>query len=779
MKKKGSITVFLALILVLLFSLVLTTLEAARIAGGMAYVQMLSAMAGDSVKASYYYPLFQQYGLFGVFAEKDGMYSEEKIKASLKEDLEYGLTQMQGGLLAFETPEVTILGVNTMLSGGGRTFLEQIREEAVLEGAKDLLTGILSGTEVKEAASAGELYQKQEETIQKTATVTSEILRLMELCDGICTDEKGLCFDKEGNLKTTNRFVKCLASGTDAERKEKYANEEIYAAIKGYFCQPKTQAEELSGLMQKGVQVQAEIDVLELEIESYRKRQEDLLKEMEESVSEEEKQMLSEEGKILAERLAGAVDKRDEKIEWLDIALMDIEEQYEVLKSELEEVRPILAECWDVLLELEEKQLVARLSVTSYETFLKSRKDSVSAELYTVFEEELQKLKLYTGMDEAGYRVEVMQETIDNNIGLLNEIMLPEFSAGQMFLLSQRVEMVAERISEYSTEGLWFSYGNVVASKTTEKNVIKAAEQILSKNILSLVGLSEEKISTKRMDGTELPSDGLEKIFLQTDLKKCFEEVSVMFSEGNLGALFEKGAETMKDVIALEWYARSYFGCFGRELLYTRLSYEREYFLFGGESDSRNLLSGVLYLTAVRSVFTMASILGDAQRMAELENVAVTVAGFTGIPGLVAAVKCSLLFLWSVEEALVDVTALLDGKRLPIVSLEGCVDFNELFLFNGALAAQKAGQKKEQENGLAYEDYLTLFSLLQSVEKKAYRCMDLIQENLRYRYDENFTMRLVLTGVSFSVKTEVKQRVNTGVIGANGYVISIEEKIAY
>ena len=78
--KKGSITVFLSLVLVLLFSFLLTTLEAARIRGATAYVSMITDLAGDSVLASYYYPLFENYRIFGIDAgDEEGYFSQGKI----------------------------------------------------------------------------------------------------------------------------------------------------------------------------------------------------------------------------------------------------------------------------------------------------------------------------------------------------------------------------------------------------------------------------------------------------------------------------------------------------------------------------------------------------------------------------------------------------------------------------------------------------------------------------------------------------------------------------
>ena len=92
--RKGSITVFLSLILVLLFSFILTTLEAARICGARAYASMITELAGESFLASYYYPLFQNYRLFGVNeGDEDGFFVEDAMKEEIKEDMTFGRTK--------------------------------------------------------------------------------------------------------------------------------------------------------------------------------------------------------------------------------------------------------------------------------------------------------------------------------------------------------------------------------------------------------------------------------------------------------------------------------------------------------------------------------------------------------------------------------------------------------------------------------------------------------------------------------------------------------------
>ena len=92
-----------------------------------------------------------------------------------------------------------------------------------------------------------------------------------------------------------------------------------------------------------------------------------------------------------------------------------------------------------------------------------------------------------------------------------------------------------------------------------------------------------------------------------------------------------------------------YFHRYGEESPYTRLNYEREYLIFGDKSDKSNLLSMVLRLVAIRTLFCLVMILKQPDRVAKLDGLAAGTVGFTGMPVLGAVVKYSILLLWSVE----------------------------------------------------------------------------------------------------------------------------------
>ena len=62
----GSISVFLALVLVIIISLILTGLEAAYISASDDYAEVLLKTATESVLAEYYGPLYEDYHIFAI-----------------------------------------------------------------------------------------------------------------------------------------------------------------------------------------------------------------------------------------------------------------------------------------------------------------------------------------------------------------------------------------------------------------------------------------------------------------------------------------------------------------------------------------------------------------------------------------------------------------------------------------------------------------------------------------------------------------------------------------
>ena len=268
--QKGSITIFLSLVLVLLFSFVLTTLEAARITGATAYLSMISKISANSFFAHYYSPLFEEYGLFGVDAGYETTYfSKEKVEQQLSHYATFGLQEMKGGLFSFEEPLVSLNTYQTMLSNDGECFLMQVKEQVALMEMTLTMAQLFDKEILLDIGNVGEVYQKQEETLKVTNTVTQEILHLMELVDGICMNEQGLLLDKEGKLQLSDAFIKQPVCMSDKDLSNAYQNEEIFNTVKRGMFSPKQLAIQIKQLIAEAVSLKQRISFYDEKIVAY------------------------------------------------------------------------------------------------------------------------------------------------------------------------------------------------------------------------------------------------------------------------------------------------------------------------------------------------------------------------------------------------------------------------------------------------------------------------------------------------------------------------------
>lgn len=766
MNRKGSITVFLSLLLVLMFSFVLTALEAARIRGATAYVSMLSGLAGDSFLASYYYPLFREYRLFGVNAgDENGFLEESILTEELEKNLSCGTKEGMGGLVSFTETEVRLDNYETLLEQKEAGFLSQVKSQVVLDGISLALSELFPSEELQEAGNVGAVYRQQEETMETVATVTEELLHLMELADGVQMGKQGIEFDKNGKMQIKDTFIKQLVVMEQEELKAAYDTAEVFRSNSGKFYRADRAAGRIKTLLLRVDSLDSDLSFLKEQSSSYRCTLADTKRTWEEGEKEEVQQALE-----AAEKQCKIYE------EWKNEALSDACTEYTRLKKQLEAVKSTLEEALNLVKTLEIKQKTAQLSVQAYEVFLQGKSNVLSAELYQYFLSELERMKVYIGMEEKGYSAEMMRKSLETDIVLLEAVMPAGFCAEEYMKMNAEMEVVLRRMTEYTVEGLWFSYGDIVVAETLPDNVLGTLGSLLSTGILQLVGISDQSISKQKLNGKDLVTAGMEKSSMIEELFSCIPDAVQLLEDGKLAQVIKNTGNNVWEGMALELYAWNYFHCFGEDSPYTKLNYEREYLVFGAEKDKTNLLYMVLTLTAIRMLFCMVMILKQPERMEKLEAMSLGIAGFTGMPALGSVVKYSLLVLWAVEEALVEVAALLQGKQIALLG-SGCISLNEIFLCNAKLIAQKADNLSGA--GPGYKEYLVLLSLTRESGLKAYRAMDLIQENIRYRYNDSFRIRNIVTKLEFTTSVIIKKQFDTSVFQDIVYRLEWQEKCAY
>jgi hypothetical protein len=246
-----------------------------------------------------------------------------------------------------------------------------------------------------------------------------------------------------------------------------------------------------------------------------------------------------------------------------------------------------------------------------------------------------------------------------------------------------------------------------------------------------------------------------------------------MFSAKDPAALFKEAGEKLTSDFLTEVWLSGHFSDYTSPGTDTRLSYEREYVLSGKKTDVENLASTALKLTALRAVFTMTSILADPNRNSEATYMAASVAGFTGIPALLYVVKYAIITVWALEEALVEVSALLMGKKVPLYSPTGRIAIYEIATMTKEKVRIKAGSIQQGSAGVNYIQYITLLSFFTGLEKKELKIADIIQENIRLKYRDTFRMGNVVTRWSFNASVTTTQKFDTGFFNKLAYFLSL------
>ncbi len=726
MKSSGVVTVFLSLILLLFLNFLMTTIEAARITAGRSYLEMLGVNAGNYLESRYYFPLFQEYGLLAMDAGQGStVINQKKLEADMNVCLKYSEEQSIGGLIKLSESGLTSLQLKTLVSDNYQGFKEQIKAEAVYEGA-ELLNEFITGNSLESVSRSTALQVQQQKAGEATNAVSIEILKLMELVDGICTAYTGLKTDKNGNYLVADNFVKKFCPHELNEMEDTYGSSVIYERVK-----------------ERIVHVQSGIESLLQIIKDY-------------------------------EHLKNYVDK-------------------ESTRTALEKMYLAFYQGWNACITagvaaaqqaeiLEKVQTIARVDVLEYEQKLIEASGMDNEVLAGLFKE-LDSIKDYVGLNEKGYNAKKIKENLIYNINVLQSAYLPEISElreaeGEIATEEMGVALTnfSSIISCMTYQYLKFDYGNLKASDKPEEKLKGAISKLFSEGIFTLLGV--ENVSEKTIDGTALPSKGMSTT--QTnDIMKLFRAICDDLADLDIGSMLKAGAREMSMDFLTEVYLNNHFTCYGdKQAGRGRVDYEREYILHGKKTDEANLMATALQLVALRAVFCFTALMADAGRNQEAAALAQTMAVF-GIPALVYAAKYLILTVWAIEEAVVEVAALFSGKKLPVFNLKGHLKIQELLILSPELVRAKVNSIGNTSAGVGYDAYILILSFLQTDGVKYGRALDLIQENIRYRYNKAFRVGNCLVSASFNINGRLEKRFTQGFFKDEAYEYMLKGGFSY
>lgn len=277
----------------------------------------------------------------------------------------------------------------------------------------------------------------------------------------------------------------------------------------------------------------------------------------------------------------------------------------------------------------------------------------------------------------------------------------------------KNIEVIFEKIKSLTTP-------NNTDEDDKNYSIFEKAKDFVNTGVLSLVIDNPENISKNTISDSNLPTK------LKEDIKTCLSE-----------NVRDKGINAL--------YIDEKFGDYLDNREDTALKYEMEYIIGGKNSDKKNLTNTVEKLVTARSGVNASYLLTDKEKMGEISVIAASVVAVTGIPFLESVSKTILTVAWSTAEAVNDVKNLLEDGKVPILKNKDN--------WKTDLRSLSAGKEKS-DKGLNYKQYCQILIMSGNNSDCIYRMMDLIQVNVKKKYNSDFLMSKSLMGFKTKITYE-------------------------
>lgn len=746
--ESGSITVFLSLILLILFSFTLTGAEAARQNASKAYLSMLGKLAGSSFLSTYYFPLLEEFDLFGVDAGYNSSFlKKEMINDALHENIEYAVLNTNGGMISFADPSVTLTGYSTLLDNDCNNFFSQIRKQSVYDGAQIALNSLFTSEETTEMAVVNDLIVKQQKVEEAIVGTAEETLMLMRYIDGIKTNAQGIDFSSEGRIDVVDHYVKRICTSGTSDVYKEYTETEISGAIANKQMDIEAVAQSI---------MDEAYDFLEYEDEVKAYLEGAL------NASEAEEKLID---SAEAVRIENELKDRKHEIYY----------EYGGIYIFLGRIDEVILDAVAAADKLYAKQVGIQQFINTYEEAVDEVYDEIPDKYKVIFKETSDYMAQYAKTSKE--ETLMMLKTLKENHAYINRFLKQRVNEENPKAIIRAMETLTVNGKEYSYEGLWFDYQKTTSSVEVDKGILNKVKDILSDGVLNYAGISKEHVSNAEISGNELVSV-MEDNNILKDYKEMAESLCEMIRQKDFSKVLEMIEDKMCNEAAMQIYIMGHFGSYNGNYTNRNLQYEKEYIAFGNNSDKENLTQMVLTLVALRSIYTNAMVFTDAEKQAEMYEIAVSLLGFTGCAPLIIAAKYVLLEVLAFEEAIVQTAAILSGKKL-LYTCPLCINVLEMFVFTPQLVNMKVQQIPSDPVGTGYEEYLIFVLVLTGTRRKAFRTMDLIQEYLRDQYRDSFRIRNTVIGIDYVVEAELDKKYDTGILPNRTYITEVKNSVCY
>lgn len=225
--------------------------------------------------------------------------------------------------------------------------------------------------------------------------------------------------------------------------------------------------------------------------------------------------------------------------------------------------------------------------------------------------------------------------------------------------------------------------------------------------------------------------------------------------------------DSAENHLLLSAYLVSHLQHFGQKKTGAGLQYQLEYLIGGSTRDADNLERALRELLLLRCAANILSIYRIPEVKAALEAAAKSIAVLLLQPELESVILPVLASGWALAESIVDLRALLSGKRVPAVKSSGTwqVGVKEIPL----LLTDPDSLIKGTERGISYPEYLGVLLVLRSGQTLRTRMMDMIECAVRGRGRADFRLDHCLDAVAFEASVRSEGSISLKVTKDGGY----------
>lgn len=267
---------------------------------------------------------------------------------------------------------------------------------------------------------------------------------------------------------------------------------------------------------------------------------------------------------------------------------------------------------------------------------------------------------------------------------------------------------------------------------TPENNPLEVIKRIRAMGILGLVLPSGAAISEKEAQVSGFTSNR-----------------SLQQGMGNLAGRKDSAG----DKVLLQAYIMNHLSSYGKKIHEGVFDYQAEYLIGGKGSDRENLKKTVNRLLLLREAANTAYLYTDYEKRTKTSAAALAISTAILLPEGSAVVEKLLLLGWAYVESLLDVRQLMLGGKVPLV--KSAATWQSDISSAGQILAMLQDDRIHSDSGLKYEEYLQLLLFAASEKNLTFRCMDMIEQNIRQKPGrENFRIDSCLESLEMEVTVE-------------------------